>query len=212
MADLCPNCNNSGTYCPLCWPSKLAGWESDAIVPTPVCPDFPAPTTDRAGKWVQPAYALPAMKRLVPIWSNWQTLELGSREPIDGDGGWVWTPADGDSEMFADLTVVAWFDLPACGDVAPPDPRDAEIAQLREGCKLLDAEASAAAKAASTRNRDVEALTAEIAALKATIAKVRGWAVANATNDGAMMSMAESGWLSLAGKEVLAILNGGDHG
>ena len=29
----CENCDNSGTYCPLCWPSKLAGWESDAIDP-----------------------------------------------------------------------------------------------------------------------------------------------------------------------------------
>ena len=62
------------------------------------------------------------------------------------------------------------------------------------------------AKAAVSR---VAALEAEIAALRETLGKVRAWATSAATNDGAMMSIRESIHVASAGKEVLAILDGG---
>lgn len=157
---------------------------------TPVCPDFPAPTTDRIGKWVQPAYALPAMSRLVPLWAidgNWKTLELGSRAPIDGDGGWLWAPADGDSEKFADLSVVAWFDLPVCGDVATPDPRDAEIAALKATLKQS---------------------TLDLMKAAALIERVR-WHCAHVTPS--VTDATQFGNFKTA-RDVLAILDGGNHG
>lgn len=55
----------------------------------------------------------------------------------------------------------------------------------------------------------VAALEAENAALREMLGKVKAWATSAATNDGAMMSIRESIHVASAGKEVLAILDGG---